>query len=67
MQCRMHAAQLGRVDPKFKATGTQVLVLLGDTIEKAQSYARSLKLPFRFWPTPRSPRIRLITWIRRSS
>jgi peroxiredoxin len=46
MQCRTHAAQLGRLDPQFKAAGTQVLAILGEPIVRAQSYARSLKVPF---------------------
>ncbi len=52
MQCRVHAAQLGRLDPQFQAAGTQVLVLLGDTVGQAQSYARSLKLPFAVLADP---------------
>jgi peroxiredoxin len=46
MQCRVHAAQLGRLYPQFQAANTEVLVILGDGVERAQAYAASLKLPF---------------------
>jgi peroxiredoxin Q/BCP len=46
MQCRVHAAQLGRLYPEFQAANTEVLVILGDSVTRAQSYANSLKLPF---------------------
>ncbi len=37
MQCRTHAAQLGRFEPQFKAAGTQVLAILGEPIVRGQS------------------------------
>src|SRR5512136_1905667 len=46
MQCRSHAAQLGRLYPEFKAANTDVLVILGDTPEHVRQYAKTLKLPF---------------------
>ena len=46
MQCRVHAGQLGRLYPEFKASNTEVLVILGDTPERARKYAESVKLPF---------------------
>ncbi len=46
MQCRSHAAQLGRLNPDFQAANCQVLVILGDTPERARSYTESLHLPF---------------------
>ena len=46
MQCRTHAAQLGRLYAEFKAAHCEVLVILGDTLERARSYAATLYLPF---------------------
>jgi peroxiredoxin len=46
MQCRAHVAQLGRLYPEFQSEGIEVLVILGDTLQRAQSYAESLHLPF---------------------
>ena len=46
MQCRSHAAQLGRLYPEFKAANAEVLIILGDTLERARQYAKTLKLPF---------------------
>ena len=46
MQCRFHVAQLGRLHDDFKAAGAEVLVILGDSPERARSYAELLKTPF---------------------
>jgi len=46
MQCRSHAAQLGRLYDQFKAANFEILLILGDTLEKASRYAESLHLPF---------------------
>ncbi|MBP7688415.1 MAG: redoxin domain-containing protein [Thermoflexales bacterium] len=46
MQCRTLAAQLGRLYPEIKAAQADVLVLLGDSPERARQYAQSMKLPF---------------------
>ncbi len=46
MQCRSHAAQLGRAYAQLKAAHIEVLVILGDSLEKAQNYAATLHLPF---------------------
>lgn len=46
MQCRAHVAQLGRKNDEFVSAGVQILVILGDTLEKAQRYTKELKLPF---------------------
>ena len=46
MQCRSHAAQLGRSYESLKAANCEVLVILGDPLDKAVSYASSLHLPF---------------------
>ncbi len=46
MQCRSLVAQLGRHYQEFQAMDTQVLVILGDDIKRAQKYSQDLKLPF---------------------
>ncbi len=46
MQCRSLVAQLGRLYKDFQAAGAEVLVILGDTPERARAYAESLKTPF---------------------
>jgi peroxiredoxin len=46
MQCRAHVAQLGRVNDEFISAGAQVLIILGDTLERARNYAEILKTPF---------------------
>ena len=46
MQCRAHVAQLGRMNEEFVKAGAQILVILGDTLERASKYAETLKTPF---------------------
>jgi len=42
----VHAAQLGRLYKDFQDAGTDVVVILGESVEKARSYAEILHLPF---------------------
>ncbi len=53
MQCRSHAAQLGRLYDEFKAANFEILVVLGDTVDRARSYAESLHLPFPVLADPK--------------
>jgi peroxiredoxin len=46
MQCRYHSAQLGRLYNDFKAANCEILLILGEPVEKAKRYAKSLHLPF---------------------
>ena len=46
MQCRSHVAQLGRMNQEFVKAGAQILVILGDTLDRAGKYAESLGAPF---------------------
>ena len=46
MQCRAHVAQLGRMNDEFVKAEAQILVILGDTLDRARRYAESLKTPF---------------------
>lgn len=46
MQCRAHVSQLGKFYEQFKQAGAEVIVILGDTLERAQEYVKILNLPF---------------------
>jgi peroxiredoxin Q/BCP len=46
MQCRAHVSQLGKLYEQFKSAGSEVVVILGDSLERAAEYAQNLKLPF---------------------
>ncbi len=46
MQCRSHAAQLGRLYKDFQAENCEILLILGEPVEKARHYAEILHLPF---------------------
>jgi peroxiredoxin len=52
MQCRSHVAQLGRLYPEVQADGGDVLVILGDSPERAASYGRSLHVLFPILADP---------------
>ncbi len=46
MQCRSHSAQLSRLYSDFKAANVEILLILGEMVDKARRYADSLHLPF---------------------
>jgi len=46
MQCRSHSAQLGRLYNDFKAASCEIILILGEPVDKAKSYVESLHLPF---------------------
>jgi peroxiredoxin len=46
MQCRAHVAQLGRMNNDFAKAGVQILIILGDTLDRARRYAETLKTSF---------------------
>ena len=46
MQCRAHVSQLAKLYDRIQKADAEVIVILGDTLEKAKSYAELLKLPF---------------------
>lgn len=52
MQCRSHVAQLGRMFQEFRSLGVDVLVILGDTAQRAQRYVEALHLPFPILADP---------------
>jgi peroxiredoxin len=45
-QCRTHVAQLGRMYDQFREAGTEVIVILGESMDKAREYADGIGLPF---------------------
>ena len=46
LQCRSHVAQLGRLNDEFVKAGAKILIILGDSLERARKYAETFKLPF---------------------
>ena len=46
MQCRVHVSQLAKFYEQIKEAHAEVIVILGDTLEKAKKYVDILKLPF---------------------
>ncbi len=46
MQCRSHVSQLAKFYEPIKEAGAEVIVIIGDTLEKANKYVDALKLPF---------------------
>ncbi len=46
MQCRFHATQLGRLYPEFKSANCEILLVLGEGLDKAKRYTETLHLPF---------------------
>lgn len=45
-QCRTHVAHLGQLYNQFHEAGTEVIVILGEGMEKAKQYAEGINLPF---------------------
>ena len=46
MECRYHVSQLAKLYEQFQEAGAEFVVILGDSLEKTQEYAKMLKLPF---------------------
>ena len=46
MQCRSLSAQLGRLYKEFQAANCEILLIVGEPVEKARRYAEILHLPF---------------------
>jgi peroxiredoxin len=51
-QCRTHVAQLGRMYEQFRDVGTDIIVILGEGMNKTREYAESLNLPFPILSDP---------------
>jgi peroxiredoxin Q/BCP len=52
MQCRFHVGQLGRYYDEFNKAGFQILVILGESLEKAINYRDLFKFPFPILADP---------------
>lgn len=52
MQCRSHVAQLGRMYSQFQEAGAEIVVILGDTLERAREYERAVGAPFPILSDP---------------
>lgn len=52
MQCRSHVAQLGRLYPEVQSAGGDVLVILGNSPERAARYGAALHVPFLILADP---------------
>lgn len=46
MQCRAHVTQLGRHYSEIQSAGADVLIILGDSPERATRYAAATHAPF---------------------
>lgn len=45
-QCRTHVMHLGRMYDQFREADTEIIVILGEGLEKARKYADGIGLPF---------------------
>ena len=45
-QCRTHVTQLGRMYDQFLEAGAEIVVILGEDVNKAKEYAEGIHLPF---------------------
>jgi len=45
-QCRTHVMQLGRMYEQFREAGAEIIVILGEDMEKTREYANEINLPF---------------------
>ncbi len=51
-QCRTHVTQLGRMYDQFRAAGAEIIVILGEDVEKSREYADGIGLPFPILADP---------------
>jgi peroxiredoxin len=51
-QCRTHVTQLGRMYEQFREAGAEIIVILGEDVEKAREYAEGINLPFPILADP---------------
>lgn len=51
-QCRTHVAQLGRMYDQFREAGAEIIVILGEDVEKSKGYADGIGLPFPILSDP---------------
>lgn len=51
-QCKTHVTQLGRMYEQFKSAGAEIVVILGENVEKSREYANGIGLPFPILADP---------------
>ena len=51
-QCRTHVTQLGRMYDQFREAGAEIIVILGEDVEKSREYADGIGLPFPILSDP---------------
>jgi thioredoxin-dependent peroxiredoxin len=51
-QCRIHVTQLGKMYDQFRAAGAEIVVILGEDVQKSKSYADRIGLPFPILADP---------------
>jgi peroxiredoxin len=52
IQCRIHVTQLGKMYEQFRAAGAEIIVILGEDVERSKTYAEGIKLPFPILADP---------------
>ena len=51
-QCRTHVAQLGRMHNQFREAGAEIVVILGEDVQKSKEYEDAIGLPFPILADP---------------
>ena len=51
-QCRTHVSQLGRMHEQFREAGAEIVVILGNDLDTAKTYAEGIGLPFPILSDP---------------
>jgi peroxiredoxin Q/BCP len=51
-QCRTHVTQLGKMYNQFQEAGAELIVILGEDVEKAREYSNGINLPFPILSDP---------------
>jgi peroxiredoxin len=52
IQCRIHVTQLGKMYDQFRGAGAEIIVILGEDVEKSKKYADGIGLPFPILADP---------------
>jgi thioredoxin-dependent peroxiredoxin len=52
IQCRIHVTQLGKMYDQFRGAGAEIIVILGEDVEKSKKYADGIGLPFPILSDP---------------
>ena len=57
-----HVSQLAKFYEQIQEAGAEVIVILGDTLVKAETYVDALKLPFPVLSDPEREVYRVMSW-----